>query len=123
MADGSPVTPELDARMLADLREWRRRIEPSPGRWSMRLTIDELDMLLRRCAEVDELKRQACEMSDERPSTAVEIPAGHALVDGEIVALASAGYRCIDEGRFLDERPRCGGIANYHAPECRDANA
>lgn len=87
MADGSPVTPELDARMLADLREWRDRIEPSPGSWSMRLTIDELDMLLRRCAEVDELKRQACETWE--PSRApIEIPAGHALVKGEVVPLA-----------------------------------
>lgn len=32
-------------------------------------------------------------------------------------------YRCIDIDRFPNERPTCGSIANYHAPECRAANA
>ena len=68
MSDGSPVTPELDARMLADLREWRARLAPTSldgNRWSARLTIDELDMLLRRCDELEALKRRECAMPDD----------------------------------------------------------
>ena len=63
MSDGSPVTPQLDARMLAELREWRRRLAPTSvdgNRWSARLTIDELDMLLRAAAERDALKAASC---------------------------------------------------------------
>ena len=66
MSDGSPVSPQLDARMLAELREWRRRADTSDGtRWSMRLTIDELDMLLRVADERDAIKRELCEMPDD----------------------------------------------------------
>ena len=77
MSDGSGaqgralVTPELDARMLADLRAWRktehtiREIERGHQVW---LDADELDMLLRAAAERDALKREACAMPDERPS-------------------------------------------------------
>lgn len=49
--------------MLAELREWRRRLAPTSldgSRWSARLTIDELDMLLRVAAERDALKAAAC---------------------------------------------------------------
>ena len=62
MSDGSPVSPELDARLLADLREWRAHLAPTSlegNRWSARLTIDELDMLLRVAAERDALKAAA----------------------------------------------------------------
>lgn len=75
MSDGSPVTPQLDARMLADLREWRARVDTNAreaGRWSMRLTLDELDMLLRIADERDALKREACADPDE-PARPVEI--------------------------------------------------
>lgn len=57
MSDGSPVTPELDARMLADLRAWRTRLRHL---CQLTLTIDELDMLLRVAAERDALKAAAC---------------------------------------------------------------
>lgn len=63
MSDGSPVTPQYDARMLAEIREWRSRLAPTSlegNRWSARLTIDELDMLLRVAAERDALKAAAC---------------------------------------------------------------
>lgn len=63
MSDGSPVSPQLDARLLGDLREWRARLAPTPlegNRWSARLTIDELDMLLRVAAERDALKAALC---------------------------------------------------------------
>jgi hypothetical protein len=68
MSDGSPVSPQLDARMLADLREWRERIGAGvhAGRWSMRLTIDELDMLLRRVDDLETLKREMCADIAER---------------------------------------------------------
>lgn len=72
MSDGSPVTPAFDALMLANLREWRARVDTDTRearRWAMRLTIDELDMLLRRCDELDALKAAACAMPDERPTT------------------------------------------------------
>lgn len=62
MSDGSPVTPELDARMLAELREWRRRY---PIASMHGITGDELDMLLRAVDERDALKAAACEMPDE----------------------------------------------------------
>ena len=68
MSDGSPVTPQLDARMLADLREWRARVDTNAreaGRWSMRLTLDELDMLLRIADERDAIRRELCEMPDD----------------------------------------------------------
>lgn len=63
MSDGSTVTPQLDARLLADIRAWRARLAPTSldgNRWSARLTIDELDMLLRAAAERDALKAAAC---------------------------------------------------------------
>lgn len=86
MSDGSPVTPELDARMLADLREWRARVSADTRearRWSMRLTIDELDMLLRAAAERDALKAALCseweaeipdEVRERAGSTTLGIP-------------------------------------------------
>jgi hypothetical protein len=58
MSDGSPITPQLDARMLADLRAWRARRDIDPAR--VTLTIDEVDMLLRVADERDALKREAC---------------------------------------------------------------
>lgn len=70
MSDGSGaqgralVTPELDARMLAELREWRSRY---PVAQLHAVTADELDMLLRAAAERDALKAAACAMPDERP--------------------------------------------------------
>lgn len=140
MADGSPVTPELDARMLADLREWRARVSPDDKRWSMRLTIDELDMLLRRCADLDIARRQACADPDEiEPSAGVraavvEIPAGHALVKGEVVPLAPShpgvmhiagkpGVLCgadrvshVTDGRRYADCPAC--IAVFESRRC-----
>ena len=68
MSDGTPVSPELDARMLADLREFRTRLVPTSlegNRWSARLTIDELDMLLRVAAERDALRRELVDMPDD----------------------------------------------------------
>ena len=61
MSDGSPVSPQLDARMLAELREFR-------ARWNtahVTLTIDELDMLLRAAAERDALRRELVDMPDD----------------------------------------------------------
>lgn len=54
MSDG---TPELDARMLADLRAWRAHLRHL---LHITVTIDELDMLLRVAAERDALKAAAC---------------------------------------------------------------
>ena len=67
MSDGPPVTPQLDAHMLAELREWRARVDTSRDarRWSMRLTLDELDMLLRIADERDAIRRELCEMPDD----------------------------------------------------------
>ena len=68
MSDGSPVTPQLDARLLADIREWRARLAPTGvdgNRWSARLTIVELDMLLRVAAERDALRRELVDMPDD----------------------------------------------------------
>lgn len=86
MSDGTPVSPELDARLLADLREWRARLAPTSlegSRWSARLTIVELDMLLRVAAERDALKAAAmaeweadipAEIRERAGSTALGIP-------------------------------------------------
>lgn len=86
---GETTQAELDARMLRELREWRR--SPSVEREIARgrqvwLDPDELDLLLRIADERDELKRRDCEMPDER---SVEIPPGHALVKGELVEIPS----------------------------------
>lgn len=63
MSDGSPVTPELDARMLAELRAFRAR--HATGLRHLTLTIDELDMLLRVADERDALKRELVDMPDD----------------------------------------------------------
>ena len=63
MGDGTPVSPELDARMLADLRAWRARHDT--GLRHIALTIDELDMLLRVAAERDELRGELVDMPDD----------------------------------------------------------
>ncbi|MFM9500403.1 hypothetical protein ACKI1Q_43430, partial [Streptomyces galilaeus] len=63
MSDGTPVSPELDARMLADLRAWRARQDPDLRR--LTLTIDELDMFLRVAAERDALRRELVDMPDD----------------------------------------------------------
>lgn len=77
MSDGSPVSARLDAWMLADLREWRARVvEKAP--WSVRLTVVELDMLLRVADDRDALRRELCEMPDDvtlAPKLAV-VPVG-----------------------------------------------
>jgi hypothetical protein len=68
MSDGSPVSARLDARMLADLREWRARVDTTStggNRWSARLTVDEFDMLLRVADDRDALRRELCEMPDD----------------------------------------------------------
>lgn len=141
MHDGTTVTPELDARLIADIRAYRARMTPTRlegERWTLRLTTDELDALLRAVDERDRLAREDCTMPDERPvgigrelhaepgaectheaweergggarvcadcrvvltsmpderpaprrvqGAPVPLPAGHALVDGEIVPL------------------------------------
>lgn len=63
MSDGSPVSPELDARLLADLREFRAHW--NTGIAHVTLTIDELDMLLRVAAERDALRRELVDMPDD----------------------------------------------------------
>ena len=63
MSDGTPVSPERDARMLAGLRVWRAR--HSPGIRHLTLTIDELDMFLRVAAERDKLRRELVGMPDD----------------------------------------------------------
>ena len=64
MSDGTPVSPRLDARMLANLRAWRARRNDGL-RIHVALTIDELDMLLRVAAERDALKRELVDMPDD----------------------------------------------------------
>ncbi len=117
MSDGSPVSPELDARMLADLRAWRSNVTIDSTRWSMRLTIDELDMLLRRVADLEDLRREMIAEVDERVTLDSPFVAD---VPDEI--RQRIGYVCINPVGSHSSR-ECGGIANYHSPECRDANA
>ena len=62
MSDGTPVSPHLDARMLAELREWRRRY---PIASMHGITGDELDMFLRVAAERDALRRELVDMPDD----------------------------------------------------------
>lgn len=85
MSDGTPVSPELDARLLADLREWRSRLHPTNldgNRWSARLTIDELDALLRIADERDALRAASvAEWEAEIPAEVREraMPEEHCL--------------------------------------------
>lgn len=99
MSDGSPVSAELDARMLADLRAWRASRSITPA--STLLTIDELDMLLRVADERDALKAAACEMSDERASNVTPIRR-EAKIHIEPVT---------------DERPRCDVCSSVIVPD------
>ena len=64
MSDGTPVSPRLDAGMLADLRAWRAH--HGTGLRHIALTIDEVDMLLRVAAERDALRRELVDMPDDR---------------------------------------------------------
>lgn len=98
MSDGTPVSPRLDARMLADLRAWRAR--HSTGIRHLTLTIDELDMFLRVAAERDALKAAACEMPDERPSNVTPIGRG-AKIHGDLVMMRVGDWR-----RVTDELSR-----------------
>lgn len=107
---GETSLAETDARMLADLREWRRSpsvvAKLAEGR-EVWLTGDEIDMLLRVADERDRLKREGCMMPDEmrgpigalpeHPTTLREIPPGYALVGGELVELPqpSPMHRCV----------------------------
>ena len=109
MSDGTPATPELDARMLAELREWRRRY---PIASMHGITGDEVDMLLRVAAERDTLRRELVDMPDDRfapvpvrsvPFTA-EIPAEVRERAGE-PAMRTPGV-C----------SRCGGRLYYSVP-------
>lgn len=128
MSDGTPVSPELDARMLAELREWRRLAPTSVdgNRWSARLTIDELDMLLRVAAERDALKAALCSeweadipaeiraravqpeaMPVRAGSTALGIPYAHPMREPGLLPFCDCGS--VDKyGDDLGEHgPRC----------------
>lgn len=115
MSDGSPVTPQYDARMLAELREWRRRLAPTSldgNRWSARLTIDELDMLLRVAAERDALKAAACaEWEADIPAEIRERAAEVVPIPWPETMIRAHGH----DGTATDEErarcPICNGIA------------
>ena len=98
MSDGTPVSPELDARMLAHPRAWRAR--HVTGLRRVTLTSAELDMLLRVAAERDKLKAAACEMPDERPSNVTPI-GREAKIHGEFVTMRVDEWR-----RLTDELTR-----------------
>jgi hypothetical protein len=83
----------LDAQLLAELRQWR--LSPSVTAAAQTkpdafLSWEEIDMLLRIAEERDALRRQLADMPDERPTNTVEIPSGHALVDGKLVPVDDA---------------------------------
>ena len=108
MSDGTPVSPLLDACMLAVLREWRAH--HGTGLRHIMLTIDELDMFLRRCTELEELRRELVDMPDDHlapvpvrsvPFTA-EIPDKIRERAGEPVT---------------DERPRCEVCSSVIVPD------
>lgn len=86
--------PELDARLLSELRGWRAMpstvvaFAAGKGGW---LSADEIDLLLRIADERDTLRRQSCEMPDDRPSYGYVLPAGFAFVHGEVVKLGPVG--------------------------------
>lgn len=81
------------ALVLADLRAWRAGIARRPLRpLTYELHLEEIDLLLAIADERDQLRREACGEVDDRPAPvrAIEIPAGHALIAGEVVRLPSA---------------------------------
>lgn len=85
---------ELDARLLSELRGWRAMpstvvaFAAGKGGW---LSADEIDLLLRIADERDALRRQSCEMPDDRASYGYVLPAGFAFVHGEVVKLGPVG--------------------------------
>lgn len=75
----------LDEKMIADLRAWRGRITPAPSEaersaghpYSVQLRLEEVDALLAAVADRDTLRREACEMPDERAENVTPIKAVH----------------------------------------------
>lgn len=108
MSDGTPVSPELDARMLADLRAWRARQDPDLRR--LTLTIDELDMFLRRCTELEELRRELVDMPDDHlaPVPVRSVPFTAEIPD-EVRERAGEPA--------TDERPRCDVCSSVIVPD------
>ncbi|WP_241679892.1 hypothetical protein, partial [Parasutterella excrementihominis] len=107
MSDGTPVSPELDARMLADLREWRRRY---PIASMHGITGDEVDMLLRVAAERDALRRELVDMPDDHlaPVPVRSVPFTAEIPD-EVRERAGEPA--------TDERPRCDVCSSVIVPD------
>lgn len=115
MSDGSPVSPEIDARMLADLRAWRARLDTGPT--IIALTIDELDMFLRVAAERDALRRELVDMPDDHlaPVPVRSVPFT-ADVPDEVRERAESKPRDTDECRGCAED--IAGLGLYYCSAC-----
>lgn len=108
MSDGTPVSPELDAHMLSDLRTWRAG--PLADLRYFTLTIDEFDMLLRRCTELEELRRELVDMPDDHfASIPVRSTPFTAEIPDEIRERAGEPA--------TDERPRCDVCSSVIVPD------
>lgn len=97
-------------KILADLREWRRRVEERGATPPETVTImmTELDVLLEAVAERDVLKREMCADPDEpKPGVVVPISRPHKLVmhiagDHGVLCGASVVSHVTDGLRYAD---------------------
>lgn len=93
--DAAAERERLDAALVTDVRQWRNN--PSnvlklrvSGR--VDLDLEELDALLRTIDRLERVKRELVDMPDDpgfhpKRVRADVLPAGHALIDGEVVPL------------------------------------
>jgi len=100
----------LDEKMIADLRAWRDRITPAPSEaersaghpYSVQIRLEELDALLAAMADRDALRREACEMPDERAENVTPIKAVHYFGAARVVPVDLATL--VDAAVEADER-------------------
>ncbi len=100
----------LDEKMIAGLREWRSRITPAPSEaersaghpYSVQIRLEELDALLAAVADRDALKREACEMPDERAENVTPIKAVHYFGAARVIPVDLATL--VDAALESDER-------------------
>lgn len=86
---------ELDARLVRDVRQWRHSPSVSAKlrhAGKVDLDLEELDALLRTITRLEAMKRELVDMPDDpmpafKPVTVDPLPAGHALIGGEVVPL------------------------------------
>lgn len=110
-ADEREAQAAGDEAMIADLRAWRERVRVvDDHRFSARLTLGEIDAVLRAIDERDALKREAVTMPDERvPGVDGLYITSETLRDAEPAAVLA-----VVEGAIERQRPASLGEPCTH---------